>query len=507
VKVENKNNKIYESLKADTELKEKILKESIKTIKTVSLPDDDELSLRRNEKMNNKEYSALFKKVIVASLSLIATGGIIAGVVSYSKNGGNKERLVTKETTSEYESTEKETDEILENIENKHKIKLNKKDQKEFVYVRAFYTDDNENDVLNNKIFGEVADNYFKKSKDIEFTASNGRPVSYFGVEETEFKNLINENNNEEEKDNSIFATNGKVVLYINNNIKKLSKYDIKTGEETEIVIPEYLRENDCDNSLYAYEIYNGILYIIEYIKDIPKNTYVYDISTGEYDHLLSAQVFAVLNDYVLIKDYTDQNDLHEKDYIKKITDDGLEDVMELDECLVCNGIIGEDYFSLVKKVKNNVSPTGENEESDWKEEDYGSFNTKTEKITLKNNDEHSVEMILDGNQGIVYYVQKGDLVDLRMIKATYDEIEAWINGESTNDKNSDELEKQFELSTFENLEVLDVQEFRRVESGGSFSFDKLVTFKVTKEQKGKIEKNLEKYGSRSYEIKLKPKR
>ena len=180
---------------------------------------------------------------------------------------------------------------------------------------------------------------------------------------------------------------------------------------------------------------------------------------------------------------------------------------MELDECLVCNGIIGEDYFSLVKKVKNNVSPTGENEESDWKEEYYGSFNTKTEKITLKNNDEHSVEMILEGNQGVEGYVQKGDLVDLRMIKATYDEIEAWINGESTNDKNSDELEKQFELSTFENLEVLDVQEFRRVESGGSFSYGKLVTFKVTKEQKEKIEKNLEKYGSRSYEIKLKPKR
>ena len=236
----NGRNKAYENLKANPDVKKHMLEACIIADKEDSLGENaDELGIRRNEKMNNKEYSALFKKVIVASLSLIATGGIIAGVVSYSKNGGNKERLAAKETTSEYESMEKETGETLKN----------------------------------------------------------------------------------------------------------------------------------------------------------------------------------------------------------------------------------------------------------------------TEKITLKNDDEHSVE-ILEANQSIDGYAQKGDLVDLRMFKATRNEIKAWINDGNVD---LDEIKKQFDYTIFENLEVLDVKEFRRAESDGSFSDNRLLTLKVTKEQKEEIEKNIEKYGSQSYSIKLKP--
>ena len=64
-------NKIYESLKADAELKDKILKESIKTIKTVSLPGDDELSLRRNEKMKKKEKETFILLLIIFHLIML----------------------------------------------------------------------------------------------------------------------------------------------------------------------------------------------------------------------------------------------------------------------------------------------------------------------------------------------------------------------------------------------------------------------------------------------------
>ena len=109
----NDKNRIYKSIKADSELKDKILKESIKTIKTVSLPGDDELSLRRNEKMKKKEYGDMFKKVVVASLSLVATGAIVVGGVMLkfggNSNGGNVAKNTT-EITTDNKTTEKTTE-------------------------------------------------------------------------------------------------------------------------------------------------------------------------------------------------------------------------------------------------------------------------------------------------------------------------------------------------------------------------------------------------------------
>ena len=132
-------NKIYESLKADAELKDKILKESIKTIKTVSLPGDDELSLRRNEKMKKKEYGDAFKKVAIASFSLIATGGIIAGVINYNNSNKQSAKIVGNNINTEFstgdikeETTEKVTEAVTEETttEEKNEVNTNLDDNK-----------------------------------------------------------------------------------------------------------------------------------------------------------------------------------------------------------------------------------------------------------------------------------------------------------------------------------------------------------------------------------------
>ena len=57
-----------------------------------------DLSIRRDEKMKKKEHGELIKKVVVASLSLAATGGIIAGVVSYRESGKGNGNAVAKNT-------------------------------------------------------------------------------------------------------------------------------------------------------------------------------------------------------------------------------------------------------------------------------------------------------------------------------------------------------------------------------------------------------------------------
>ena len=106
-----KNNKFYEDLVATEKEKENMISECFKILDNESLAPDDEISLRRNEKMKNKEYCDLLKKVAVASLSIIATGGIIAGIVSYNGGSNNNKSVGLKnaESTETDKKSVKET--------------------------------------------------------------------------------------------------------------------------------------------------------------------------------------------------------------------------------------------------------------------------------------------------------------------------------------------------------------------------------------------------------------
>ena len=113
-----KENKFYENLVATEKEKREMIDECFKILDDDSLPSDDDISLRRKENMKKKEYGDIFKRVVVASLSLAATGAIIVGVTQYKQNNDNKEVInntvaknTTVESTTELEEVEtKEVD-------------------------------------------------------------------------------------------------------------------------------------------------------------------------------------------------------------------------------------------------------------------------------------------------------------------------------------------------------------------------------------------------------------
>ena len=104
-----KNNKFYEDLVATEHEKEKMIEECFKILDDESHSSDDEISLRRNEKMKKKEYGDAVKKVAVASLSLIATGAIVIGVSSY-KNNKHGSVVAKNESVTAIETTDTSLD-------------------------------------------------------------------------------------------------------------------------------------------------------------------------------------------------------------------------------------------------------------------------------------------------------------------------------------------------------------------------------------------------------------
>ena len=122
----NGKNRRYEKLNMSAESKERILNECLKVLdeefekETYSAgaaqSDDqslkrekvDEFTLKRNEKIEKEnEYNDWFKKIAVASFSLVATGAIIAGAMNYKKL--NKKPDIAKDTTK-YETTDRTTE-------------------------------------------------------------------------------------------------------------------------------------------------------------------------------------------------------------------------------------------------------------------------------------------------------------------------------------------------------------------------------------------------------------
>ncbi|MCR5630239.1 hypothetical protein [Eubacterium sp.] len=109
----NGRNKAYENLKANPDMKKHMLEACIEADKEDSLS-VDELGIRRTENMKKKEYGDIFKRVVVASFSLIATGAIIAGVIQYNGNKNNDSKVAKTTERITEETTEKTTENLKE---------------------------------------------------------------------------------------------------------------------------------------------------------------------------------------------------------------------------------------------------------------------------------------------------------------------------------------------------------------------------------------------------------
>ena len=84
----DKDNKVYSALMVDEDKIQSMINDCIDFKSQTSPLKTDELSVRRNEKMRrNITRVDTFKKVAVASLSIAATGAIIAGVATYKDRG------------------------------------------------------------------------------------------------------------------------------------------------------------------------------------------------------------------------------------------------------------------------------------------------------------------------------------------------------------------------------------------------------------------------------------
>lgn len=142
----NGKNTRYDKLNMSAESKERILNECLKVLDeeyekesvstVVGTTDEsfginrestDELSLKRSEKLDREsDYDDWFKKLAVASFSIVATGAIIVGAMNYNKM--RKKPNLAKETTTVV-TTAKERESVTETSEtDKKKDKKNKDD-------------------------------------------------------------------------------------------------------------------------------------------------------------------------------------------------------------------------------------------------------------------------------------------------------------------------------------------------------------------------------------------
>ncbi|WP_288886556.1 hypothetical protein [uncultured Eubacterium sp.] len=405
----NGNNKAYENLKANPDVKKHMLEACIMADKEDSLVRNaDGLGIRRIKKMRKKEHGEIFKKVAVASLSLAATGAIVAGVATY-RNDKNKSNnsMAAKQITTEFKTTEKATEEKTDVEAQKDNllecsIKLNKKGQKEFKALFWHYEsgkefEEGEGSVENSDYYagkeyvvGDYAFRwnsttdkcvYVRKKNEKKFEKT---PIILTRLDELEEGNTLSDD----------FWTNGEIIIYQNESTKKIYIYNVETKEYKEAVIPESIKVKGVGDPSYIFKVKNGVMYIQEYdmkleeenkkknIFDTKTNLYVYDITNGECALLLEGGMLEdTLNDYVVIGEYIeDAEDIitSRKYSVKKITDKGLENIYSFDR--------GVDYEFIDEE--NNVfvfSTQKKSKASDGKEyfspDEYIKFNVKTNEI------------------------------------------------------------------------------------------------------------------------------
>lgn len=108
----NKNgkNKSYEELTITPEKREHMLKECIKYKENYSKEQNDDLSIRRLEKMKNEKTKGVFKMIAVASFSIAITGAMIFGMSKYHSGTNNKTALKTTEIDVEQLIREQDAD-------------------------------------------------------------------------------------------------------------------------------------------------------------------------------------------------------------------------------------------------------------------------------------------------------------------------------------------------------------------------------------------------------------
>lgn len=247
--------------------------------------DTVDLSIRRNEKMKKKEYGDAFKKIAIASFSLIATGGIIAGVINYNNSNSQSAKGVVSNKTTEFstgklkeETTEKVTE---ENITEEKKVVDTNFDNNKFHDI-SFKS---ENGSVSHTLCAKVFDGYVLK-----IVEDRDKQVFELGLIKGDDYTVIEKSN--EMFDESTFRTYKDKVFYADAvgmkelNLSTLKKeYIFKYGDDSMDCGSQYAFNMD-DKYIYisgkTYTQRSGTSTEIADYTGVQYYTYAYDLKTKE---------------------------------------------------------------------------------------------------------------------------------------------------------------------------------------------------------------------------------
>ncbi|WP_288887819.1 hypothetical protein [uncultured Eubacterium sp.] len=229
MKKEDIKNKYYDEFEISAKSRDKITKgviEDLKNIPASSIVDMDEWRIEKMRK--EKTYFDLVKKIGIASLSIIATGAIVLGVMKYTE-GKNNTKNAKESTTTEYSTENKNTDDeeyvqVFKNLVGKIIEKSSLDTALAQVEVKDYIIE----------IEGDKKDEPYIESQTCMWIAIKGKNDNKFKeVKEFKFEN----------KDDVYF--NGKYMFSKYQN--ELYKYDITKGM-VETMHSEY-QYDQCENN------------------------------------------------------------------------------------------------------------------------------------------------------------------------------------------------------------------------------------------------------------------
>lgn len=345
----NGNNEIYDNLEFSTESQNRIVEEILK--KGSNGTDNlSELDSKRIERMKKKEYGDLFKKVVVASFSLLATGGIIAGVIEYNSKNSNNNQAIKNVTESTQEVS---TDNLLKETEVE-----NQTEEKETVEEKEII-----DDVVNDKTFyrlnfDEDVNGGIVKVKNFEFKREYDSANDEFSLvvrnvdEDGKYK--VIDTRKGPSSVSSIYTQGDKVYF---DDEKGIKAYDLITSEL------DYIFDYSTDGSkmlgtnhtvcgatddylyfsTYAYEPIPGVIDIKDW-GGVQYFSYAYNIKTKKITELGNRLfVDCISGDYYVMAEIPDYN--YDKPgypydspmHVVKINGDKLKEVKSLGERTYCN--------------------------------------------------------------------------------------------------------------------------------------------------------------------------
>ena len=339
----DKDNKVYSALKVDDDMIQQIIDDCVDLKSQTSPLKEDELSVRRNEKMRrNIKRVDTFKKVAVASLSIAATGAIIAGVATYKDRGTTGVAKDTQkqvvETTTEYVEETKEKNKVEALNVNEAGIKV---DKNEDINYEPIYPETYSGDSV--VMEGE---NEIYKYHDYVFTLDRAENTDE--LTNVTYKKEGEAINHEiSGLDSANFASpytfaNGKYIYYCHDN--RLYKYNLETNDSESMIL-----FNEEDTSAIVDCIHDGKLLIdISTCKEVEEGYYSdtnstlvsYDIKSGKTQVAENRDISEYIGDGYFItfrttkfegmKDAMGQTVKAIESCVEEFTDTGFEEVARL---------------------------------------------------------------------------------------------------------------------------------------------------------------------------------